>query len=281
MKGSFFIHAILLFFCLNASAQSYKVMTYNIKLDYPKEGENNWQLRKPFLIEQILFLKPDVLGVQEALLNQMCDLDALLMNYDFIGIGRDDGKKQGEYSAIFYNKNRLHVVQSDTFWLSPTPEKVSKGWDADFPRICTYALFQEKNSETKFWVFNTHFDHVGKEARENSVALILQKIMELNVQNYSVILTGDFNLEPNEKPIQQLANHLNDSKTIAKLSFGVEGTYNGFRYHKPALRRIDYIFVSHNILVDTYATLNTHNNGFYPSDHFPVWAEIYIQLQKK
>jgi hypothetical protein len=114
---------------MTLSAQELSVMTYNIKLDYPKEGENSWTNRKPFFINQLKFYEPDVFGVQEAMPNQMKDMDSLLTDYSFVGVGRDDGKDEGEYSAIFYKKDKFKVLESSTFWLSQTPEKVSMGWD--------------------------------------------------------------------------------------------------------------------------------------------------------
>ena len=238
-------------------AQDYTAMTYNIKLDYPKEGENSWQNRKPFFINQIKFYEPDVLGVQEAMPNQMKDMDSLLTDYSFVGVGRDDGKNEGEFSAIFYKKKELKVLQSSTFWLSETPEKVSMGWDAVCNRVCTYALFQHKKTKETFWVFNTHFDHVGEVARQQSAALILEKIKTLNTKNYPVLLMGDFNLEPESNPIKTITSTLEDSKNIAKLTFGPKGTFNGFNFDKTVKRRIDYIFVSKwAILVKKYAVLS-------------------------
>ncbi|HNU60249.1 MAG TPA: endonuclease/exonuclease/phosphatase family protein, partial [Aquaticitalea sp.] len=139
---------------------------------------------------------PDVLGVQEAMPNQMKDMDSLLVDYGFVGVGRDDGKDLGEYSAIFYHKHKLRIVESATFWLSQTPDKVSMGWDAACNRVCTYALFEDKVSNEQFWVFNTHFDHIGVEARKNSTLLILDKIEQITGGNKPVFLMGDFNMEP-------------------------------------------------------------------------------------
>ena len=140
------ITLLIVLITFSVASQDLKIMTYNIKLDYPKEGKNSWTNRKPFMVKQIKFYEPDVLGVQEAMPNQMKDLDSLLTNYSFVGVGRDDGKDEGEYSAIFYKKNDLEVVESSTFWLSQTPDKVSMGWDAVCNRVCTYALFQDKKT---------------------------------------------------------------------------------------------------------------------------------------
>lgn len=257
-------------------AQNYSVMSYNIKLDYPKEGDHSWKNRKPFLINQIKFYEPDIMGVQEAMPNQMKDIDSLMTSYNFVGVGRDDGKVEGEYSAIFYKTEKFHSIKSNTFWLSKTPEQVSMGWDAVVKRVCTYALFEDKVSGKKFWVFNTHFDHVGKEAKKNSATLILEKIKEINQKQYPIVLIGDFNIEEEHESIKQIKDTLRDSKEIAQLTFGPEGTFNGFHFDKPVTRRIDYAFVSKGVQVNKYAVLSDNWNLQYPSDHLPVYIELKL-----
>lgn len=257
-------------------AQDFSVMSYNIKLDYPKEGKNSWTNRKPFFINQIQFYEPDVLGVQEAMPNQMKEMDSLLVDYSFVGVGRDDGKNKGEYSAIFYKKDKLKVMDTNTFWLSETPEEVSMGWDAVCNRVCTYALFEDIETGKKFYMFNTHFDHVGEEARKNSAALIIKKIKALNTNNHSVILTGDFNMEPNHESIKYIKTELKDSKEVTELDFGPEGTFNGFHFDKTVTRRIDFAFVSKDVTVSKYAVLSDNWNLQYPSDHLPVLIKINL-----
>jgi endonuclease/exonuclease/phosphatase family metal-dependent hydrolase len=256
--------------------QDISVMTYNIKLDYPKEGINSWTNRKPFFINQLKFYEPDVLGVQEAMPNQMKEMDSLLTDYSFVGVGRDDGKDEGEYSAIFYKKDKFKVLESSTFWLSQTPEKVSMGWDAVCNRVCTYALFENTSTNQKFWVFNTHFDHVGVEARKNSATLIIQKIKEINTPQYPVILCGDFNMEETHESIQFIEQHLKDSKAIAKNTFGPIGTFNNFEFDKPVTRRIDFIFGGSGITVNKYVVLSDSWDCKYPSDHLPVLVKFQL-----
>lgn len=268
------IFGICVLIMASLRAQELKVMTYNIKLDYPKEGEHSWSNRKPFFINQLKFYEPDVFGVQEAMPNQMKDMDSLLIDYGFVGVGRDDGNDLGEYSAIFYKKDKFNVIKSSTFWLSQTPEKVSMGWDAVCNRICTYALFETKGPKQKFWMFNTHFDHIGAEARKNSAMLIIQKIRELNSDNYPVILSGDFNMEEDHESIGFISKNLKDSKKIAKNTFGPKGTFNGFKFHEPVTRRIDFIFLSPGISVNKYAVLSDSQDCKYPSDHLPVYIHI-------
>ncbi|WP_241695523.1 endonuclease/exonuclease/phosphatase family protein [Winogradskyella litoriviva] len=252
-------------------------MTYNIRLDVASDGDNAWPNRKEFLSSQVLFLGPDVMGVQEALSHQIKDLNNLLKDYKLIGHGRDGGDN-GEYSAIFYNSKKLNVETNGTFWLSPKPNQVSIGWDAALPRICTYGLFSQQNNLSKFWVFNTHFDHVGVEARKESVKLILNKISFLNKQNYPVIVMGDFNAEPNSEVIKEISNTMLDSKQIAALQFGANGTFNGFKYNEPISRRIDYIFVSKELKpnVQKYSVLSSIIDSRFPSDHFPVYTELIL-----
>lgn len=254
------------------------VMTYNIRLDVASDGENAWQNRKYFLSSQILFYSPDILGVQEARPNQMADLKAALNDYKTIGIGRD-GNNNGEYSAIFYNSKKVTVAQENTFWLSETPETVSKGWDAAYPRICTYGLFTVLESNQKIWVFNTHLDHVGNEAQLKGIQLILNKIAALNTSNYPVILMGDFNVEPTSELITNLKQTLNDSKEQAKITFGANGTFNGFKFNELVTRRIDYIMISKSskIEVEKYGVLTSSIDLKYPSDHFPVFVELTLK----
>jgi endonuclease/exonuclease/phosphatase family metal-dependent hydrolase len=260
------------------NAQEVTLMTYNIKLDYPKEGENSWENRKDRMIGQINFYEPDVFGVQEAMPNQMKYMDSTMTVYNYVGVGRDDGKDEGEYSAIFYDKNKFKIITSSTFWLSQTPDQVSIGWDAVNNRVCTYALFEEVKSKAQFWVFNTHFDHVGKEARMNSVKLIMEKIKSLNEKNHPVVLMGDFNLEPETENIQMIKLDMNDSREVSEVEpFGPEGTFNGFQFEQPVSRRIDYIFVSKtNIEVKKYAVLSDSKDLKYPSDHLPVYVKIKL-----
>ncbi|WP_411766535.1 endonuclease/exonuclease/phosphatase family protein [Winogradskyella sp. A3E31] len=262
---------------VSAQGQEFKVMTYNIKLDYPKEGKNSWTNRQPFLISQIQFHEPDVLGVQEAMPNQMKDMDSLLTDYSFVGVGRDDGDDEGEYSAVFYNKDKFNVLESGTFWLSETPDTVSMGWDAVCNRVCTFVLLEDKISGHTFWTFNTHFDHVGKEARKNSAILIIEKIKALNSDNHPIILIGDFNMEPDHDSVKYIKTVLEDSKEIAELDFGPEGTFNGFHFDKPVTRRIDYAFVSTNIKVSKYAVLSDNWDLKYPSDHLPVLINFKLK----
>ncbi|WP_178983799.1 endonuclease/exonuclease/phosphatase family protein [Winogradskyella helgolandensis] len=262
----------------NKNRVSLQAMTYNIRLDIASDGENAWSNRKDFLSSQILFLSPDVFGVQEARPNQIEDLNSALLDYKFIGEGRD-GNGEGEFSAIYYNSKKLKVEKQHTFWLSDSPTVVSKGWDAAYPRVCTYGLFTLKDNGQKFWVFNTHLDHVGEEAQKEGMKLILKKMASENTENYPVLLMGDFNVEPNSKVVAEILPTMSDSRQIATLKFGPEGTFNAFQYNESATRRIDYIFVSKspNVLVPKYAVFSSAIDFKFPSDHFPVYIEIELK----
>ncbi|NOX65727.1 MAG: endonuclease/exonuclease/phosphatase family protein [Chlorobi bacterium] len=261
------------------SAQTIKVITYNIRYDNPNDGENRWDNRKEFLTDQIKFYEPDFLGTQEGLAHQISFIDNTLSQYNYIGIGRNDGKSEGEFSAIFYNSEKFAPIKYSTFWLSETPDIPSKGWDAALNRICTYGLFENKTTKEKLWIFNTHFDHRGVEARKNSAKLIIKKIKELNKENLPVVFMGDLNLEPESEAIKYLSTQMNDTKSVSsKVVFGPTGTFNGFKFDKPVTKRIDYIFVSKgNIEVEKYAVLSDSKDLRYPSDHLPVYAEIILK----
>ncbi len=188
---------------------------------------------------QLRFFAPDVFGIQEGLLRQLEYLNEQLPGYQRIGVGRDDGKDGGEFSALFFKKDRFKLLDSGTFWLSETPDVVSKGWDAALPRVCTYVRLRDKQAKKNLWVFNTHFDHVGKTARKESAELILKKIREKNTANEPVIVMGDFNAEPAEAPIAVLLRELKDARALSQEApFGPEGTFNAFKFNEPVVRRI-------------------------------------------
>ncbi|NOR76450.1 MAG: endonuclease/exonuclease/phosphatase [Draconibacterium sp.] len=280
MKKTFILLVLTFIFSTSFYGQDIKLMSYNIRYDNPKDGENAWPNRKETLANKILFYEPDVIGTQEGLGHQINFLDNKLKLYKYVGVARADIKEggKGEFSAIFYNAFKYKKLKSGTFWLSKTPTKPSRGWDASLNRICTYILLKNKQSGVKFWVFNTHFDHKGKIAKEKSAELIIEKIELINKQNLPIFLMGDFNLQPEESPIQYITKELNDSKFICQQPpFGPFGTYNGFDVCKKPKRRIDYIFSSKNdITVKKYAVLANVKDIKYPSDHFPVFiiAEI-------
>lgn len=274
-----FFALLLFFFSLVAFGQELPVMTYNLRLDLASDGENAWPKRKEFLVSQIQFYEPGIFGTQEGLPHQLSYINNELKDYKMLGVGREGGNK-GEYSAIFYNALKYDTLETSTFWLSETPEKVSKGWDAAYLRVCTYGLFKDKKTKKKFWVFNTHLDNEGEEARYKGMELILNTISFLNTKNYPVILMGDFNSIPDSRVITNLKTKMTDAREVSsETPFGSFGTFNGFKFCEPVQNRIDYIFISNGgkIKVNKYAVLTDSKDMKYPSDHFPVFAELLFK----
>lgn len=265
-------------FCLLAPAQSIRLMTYNIRLDVASDGVNSWPNRKDGLLSQIRFHAPDVLGIQEALPHQVTEMQEQLPEYIHVGLGREENGT-GEASSVFYNKYRFSLLESGTFWLSQTPDIVSRGWDAACNRVCTYVLLKDKKTNKIFWVFNTHLDHMGEIARDEGIQLIMQKIETLNTSKFPFFFMGDFNSTPDTSRIRELKTKLTDAKEAsAEKPFGPEGTFNGFDYNKKVTDRIDYIFCSPNlgIKIKKYAVLAEPYDLKFPSDHFPVLTDIIL-----
>lgn len=275
------ITLLVVFFALSfCYGQSIDIMTYNIKFDNPKDNLNNWNKRKDFLISQLRFYEPDILGTQEGLVHQLQDIENGWDGYTFFGVGRDQGDERGEFTAIFYRQNKFELLKEGTFWLSTTSKIPSKGWDAALPRICTYGHFKLRKRRQEFYVFNTHFDHVGEKARVESARLILEKIRELNRKQLPVILMGDFNLEQHAEGIQLILEELEDAHVVAGINaHGPEGTFNGFDFSKPVERRIDYIFISPKIGVTKSAILSDSKDRRYPSDHLAVYARLRLGVE--
>ncbi len=280
MKQVFFI---LLILATNLTmAQDIQIITYNIRYNNPDDGINAWPNRSKEVAALLNFHKADIFGLQEALNGQIEDIQALLPHMKWIGAGRDDGKKAGEFSPIFYNSNKFKALKSGWFWLSQTPEKPGLGWDAACTRICTWVLFEADKKDQQFLVFNTHFDHQGVKARTESAKLILRKIEELNPSNLPVILTGDFNMTPEQGPIAVITKELKDSRTISKdAPYGPTGTFNDFKFDSPLKERIDYIFVNDKITVKRYGVLSDSKDQRYPSDHLPVFVNLELHSEKK
>lgn len=281
MSRIFFFIALTLttFFKISSQKPSLKIMTYNIRLDVASDGENAWPNRHDNLSAQILFHGADIIGIQEALPNQVTDLAKALEEFKYIGEGRD-GEGRGEACNIFYRSERFILKETKTFWLSESPDKSSKGWDASYPRICTYALFKDKATKKSFWVFNTHLDHMGEVARTKGIELILAKIKEVNKKELPVIFMGDFNSEPDTERIKSLKKRMFDSRALSEnWPYGPKGTFNGFNHKEPVTKLIDYIFVSDEkkVEVKKYGVLCDMFDLKYASDHLPVLVEILLK----
>ncbi|GAB5526155.1 MAG: hypothetical protein Roseis2KO_40270 [Roseivirga sp.] len=201
-------------------------------------------------------------------------MKADLSGFEYVGVARDDGKQKGEYSAFFYDTNIFSLLQSGTFWLSETPDKPSKSWDAALPRICSWGELKHKNSSKKFFVFNAHFDHRGVKAREESAKVIMKKAEEI-AGNQPVIVMGDFNFQSTAAPYSVITETMSDSYKASQIPpYGPEATFNGFRFDRMPARRIDYIFTKGPWKTVDYATLSDSNEMRYPSDHFPVVVDL-------
>lgn len=251
-------------------------MTYNIRLNLYSDSANAWPFREKNLASQVLFHDVHLLGVQEALHGQMINLQTRLKQYKYIGVGRDDGKEKGEYSAIFFDTTRLQVLQSSTFWLSETPAVPgSKSWDAAITRIVTWGQFRDRKTRRVFFAFNTHFDHIGQVARRESARLLLQKVKEI-AGSAPAIITGDFNSRPADEPIRILTDaadplHFTDSKEVsATPHYGPDGTFNAFRSSETDDQPIDFIFIRGKWKANKHATLSQTWQGRFASDHFAV-----------
>lgn len=259
--------------------ESLNVMTFNIRLDVASDSLNNWQYRKENLVSQVLYHQTDILGVQEALGNQMVDLQKLLKGYKHVGVPRDT-TKWGESSAIFYDSARLSLIEQNTFWLSEDIyAQGKKGWDAALPRIVTFAKFRDNLTKKVFYVFNTHFDHMGKIARRESAKLLLKQI-DIIAGKYPVLAMGDFNAHPSDEPIQIIEDasnplHLTDSKSISLTPhYGPTGTFNNWTHAEVSDEPIDYIFIKNKVHVLNHATFSQSWRGRFSSDHFPVFAQV-------
>jgi endonuclease/exonuclease/phosphatase family metal-dependent hydrolase len=257
------------------------VATYNIRFDNPADGPDAWPHRRDAMAQFIAGEQWDVFGMQEALHSQIQDLQQRLPQYAWVGVGRDDGRQGGEFSPIFYRADRFELLHSGTFWLSPTPEQPgSRGWNAAFPRVCTWAKLRDRKTQIAFGVLNTHFDHEGEEARLRSAELLRGTAEELLADCKHVILMGDLNAEIDEPPLRALlaprtdaaAWSWDEASAIAKQSSGPSGTFNGFK-EVPTEGRIDFILLR-GWTVDRHQVLDPRVEGRFLSDHFPVVARM-------
>lgn len=252
------------------------VATYNLRLDTPKDGRNTWSARRDAVRALVRYHGFDLWGTQEALANQLADLEAL-DEYAHVGAGRDDGKQAGEHAAIFYRHARFALEDHGDFWLSETPEHPSKGWDARCcKRIASWARLRDKASGQVFVALNAHFDHEGVIARRESARLLLARGRAL-AGPLPLIVMGDFNSTPDSDAVATLGAALRDARAISlQPPYGPEATFNAFDPSSPAQERIDYIFLSPQWQVLRYAVLTDSLDARYPSDHFPVLARLRL-----
>lgn len=257
-----------------------RAMTYNIRLDTEADGENRWDKRRHFFIEQINIVRPDILGLQEVVDGQLQDLKKAFPHHLFVGVARDDGKSAGEYSSLAFDRRRYRAADQGTFWLSATPDRPSKGWDASFIRIATWARLVSRRNGSPLLVVNTHLDNEGAVARRQGALLIREWLDKKYKTGTRVLVMGDFNSLPDAPPLAELTSgsekfQLRDSYA-ASLSapVGTDGTFNGFRPNPDNPPRIDYVLADSRWQVDRYAVLNWPQAGRVASDHFPVIVDL-------
>ncbi len=252
------------------------VMSYNIRcgLCEPPENPHNWKKRKYFVAHLIKTYDPDVIGLQEAELFQVEDLVEMLDDYSWMGVGRDDGRDKGETTAILFRTSRLSLQGQQTLWLSQTPLQPSRGWDATYRRTLSIAKLLDAQSKQFIYIFNTHFDNEGEIARQESAKLLLAEATKIDATS-PVIVTGDFNFTATAKGYETLTQNLADAeKASTTPAAGGRKTYNGFGENKEPDNKIDFVFVTKSIKVQSHQVDTTTYNNLYPSDHYPVIVTV-------
>jgi endonuclease/exonuclease/phosphatase family metal-dependent hydrolase len=264
-----------------------RVSTFNIRYGKAKDGENAWDKRRDLFMRTVKNMDPDLLGMQEVLAFQLDEIKAAFPDREFVGVGRDDGKQAGEFSPVAFRTSRFEKLADGTFWLSETPEKVgSKGWDAALPRIATWVRLKDKQSGQTLLYVNTHFDHLGKQARAESAKLLRTRVDAMR-GDVPVIITGDFNAGEDEPPYANLrgprgdAARFVDSYRAVHPDLGPEdGTFNDFKGKRDG-KRIDWILHTPDLKTQSCEIVHDSEAGHYPSDHFPVAAVLTIGAAAK
>jgi len=262
-----------------ASCAPLRVMTYNIRLDLESDGVNRWSNRKDQFSGQVALMHPAILGLQEVVARQKADLEQALPGYTFLGVARDDGKSAGEFSNLAFDRTVFTAQSSGTFWLSPTPAVPSKGWDAAYKRVATWAHLVRRSDGKRFLALNTHLDNEGRQARLESAQQIVRWLAANRRPNEAIVMTGDLNTEPDTPPLRELTSAklgLRDSRAISKTPpVGPSGTWNDFQALPKTDGRIDFVLVDPTLEVERYAILAWHGEGGRTaSDHFPVVSDL-------
>lgn len=253
------------------NSEGLKVMSYNVRNGEADDGTNSWKYRWPATIEMLDEVKPDVFGVQEAYDYQVKTITEYARDYKSAGVGREDGKCDGEHMSIFWNKKTIKMIKWGTFWLSETPETPSMGWDAACFRTATWALMKDKKTGKKFYFVNTHLDHKGTEAQKNGLKLIVDRIGEINPDGLPMVLTGDFNIEPSNPNLADLDARMQSARKIAAKTDD-HATYNGWG---KSSTMIDYIYVSGFSSCPEYQTvIKRYEDRKFISDHYPIFARL-------
>ncbi|MDQ8189200.1 endonuclease/exonuclease/phosphatase family protein [Roseibacillus persicicus] len=262
---------------VSISAAELRVATFNIRYAARGDkGEKSWTSRRDLVVETIQQMNPDVLGIQEALDSQLRFLAKELPEYSFLGVGRDDGRKRGEYSAIFYRKKRLSLdaKQSGTFWLSDTPDEPgSVTWGNAVTRVCTWGKFTDRSSGKEIFVYNTHWDHRGQPSREKSAQLIREHIAEQKESDTHVVVMGDFNASETSAELKILTEGeggLSNSFLKVNPDEKERGTFNGWKTTGTGGAMIDHVLTSFELVISESQIVRHHRGTQVPSDHFPV-----------
>lgn len=277
MKKIVFCAAIAALFSLVSCNKSseLKVMSYNVRLEHMGDGDNAWPNRKEATIEMLETIKPDVFGVQEALPQQVAYVSEQAPLYKNVGVGRDDGVAKGEFMSIFWNTEVIEMIEWGTYWLSETPDEPSYGWDAACRRTATWALMKDKRNGKQFYFVNTHLDHKGVEARKNGLKMVLDRIAAMNPDGYPMVLTGDFNITPDDECLVDLDKRMDSARKIAKVT-DTKSSFNGWGKFTPEdSYLIDYIYVSGFKAVPQFRTITeTFAGKPYISDHYPIMSVL-------
>ncbi len=261
-------------------SDSITVMSYNIRFDNPDDGINAWPHRKDYVAEMMSEkYQADIVGIQEAQKNQIEDLQHRLPKYSWVGVGRDDGRSEGEFSPIFYKTNRFKLVATNTFWLSETPHLPgSKSWDTAITRVVTWAIFTDLNTEQNFYLVNTHFDHEGEKARIESAKMIVEFISEID-RNIPVVFTGDLNVTESSEAYSVLSEDpdLHDARYLSETGHdGPTASFNNWKELRPPESRLDYLFVRDGIRVLSHRIADDRYEDRFPSDHLPVVSKLRL-----
>ena len=278
MKNKNLITVLLICLSVGSFAQKMTVATFNLRYANPGDSGNLWVDRAPVVASLIRFHQFDVFGTQEGLVNQLNDISTALPEYSRYGIGREDGKEKGEFSAIFYKKDKFKLLDKGDFWLSETPEKPGPGWDAHLNRICSWVYLQSSETKKKFYFFNVHYDHQGIKARQESSKLMLVKIAAI-AGKQPVIFTGDFNGDHDAEWYKTIAESglLRDSYREAPHPYANNGSFNAFGANVKKPNIIDHIFISPAFSASRYGILTDTYQGKFPSDHFPVLVDVNLK----
>lgn len=283
MKSRVILFFVLFFSFINpvSSQNSLRIMTFNIRYNNPDDGKFSWTNRKSLVFNTIAKYKVDVLSIQEGLYSQVTDLEENFPNYTRVGVGREDGKQAGEFSAIFFRKDRFELLDHANFWLSQTPlVPGSMGWDAACTRIVTWAKLKDRKNGKPFFVFNTHFDHMGEVARRESAQLLLKQVTNI-AGTTPFAITGDFNGDEQSVPYQTLINSvspklLNTRYVSENGRKGPDCSFISFKVEFKKGEIIDHIFINSKSKALNYTIADDNISGFYPSDHLPVLTDIIL-----